>query len=570
VTRFAGLEDLGVRGEVDATGRVHGTPGHPNADVAIAVRDGYVRKLRLATARGTLRSVNGTLSVNDAVLEVPFGRATGGIALSRSGALSGGAQIALSDLGGLATFAGLPGRFAGSADATLTFAGTARLPEYSAALRAGRGSALGVAYDDLSAHASYSRNAVSIGDTAMHLAGGRGTLALAGTLPLQLAPLALGPANKPVHLTLTAQHVRMSVFDAFVGDAGTLDGTLDASVSASGQAGKPQLGGSAALRNGTVASRFQTVPLRDVSADLALSRDSATLSHLTGAVGGGSFSGSGAATVVPAVGLRTNAGLSYYASVHARDIPLAVPDWVSGTLNGDVSLTRSGFTPFLAGSAALRDGTIPFSAIYALATTLGETVGPQPTQNIPGVPPLRPGHMIAYGGAIYPPGQHLLTQSDLATPPPTIFNLPSLNLGLATNVDNVRVRGGPVDITAGGALAINGSVRDPQLDGVFTAKRGQVTAFGITFRVTRGELTFDPEGGVLPSLDATAVTNVQGDQITLAMSGRIDHLNTQLPPNGQPAAAANAAPAVQKKPSSSTQPAAASGATQTAGADPKP
>ena len=528
VTRIAGLEDLGVRGAVDASGRAHGTLARPTADVAFVVHDGYVHRLRLSTARGTLRSDNGNVSISDAVLEVPFGRATGAIAMAPNGALSGEAQIALTDLGGLASFAGLPGRFGGSADGTLTFAGTVHKPEYRAALRAGRGSALGLAYDDLSLHAAYSKNSLSIGDTSMHLADARGTLSLAGTLPLQLAPLALGPANKPVHLTLTAQHVRLSVFDPLVSGFGSLDGTLEANASASGLAGKPQLGGAATLRNGTIASRFQTVPLRDVNADLALTHDGVTLSNLAGMVGGGTFNGSGAATVVPAVGLRTNAGLSYYAKLHVRDIPLAMPDWGSGTLDGDVSMTQSGFTPYLAGSVAVRDGTIPFSAIYALATTLGETVGPQPKKDIPGVPPLLPGHMIAYGGAIYPPGQHLLTQADLATPPPTIFDLPSLNLGLATKLDNVRVRGGPVDITAGGTLAINGSVRDPQLDGVFTAKRGQITAFGITFRITRGQLTFDPDGGVLPSLDATAVTNVQGDQITLAMSGRIDHLNTEL------------------------------------------
>ncbi len=68
----------------------------------------------------------------------------------------------------------------------------------------------------------------------------------------------------------------------------------------------------------------------------------------------------------------------------------------------------------------------------------------------------------------------------------------------------------------------------------------------------------------------TPLTPDQVKQATDALASERDHLNTQLPPNGQPAAAANAAPAVQKKPSSSTQPAAASGATQTAGADPKP
>jgi autotransporter translocation and assembly factor TamB len=527
-TRFGGFSDLGLRGQLNATGRARGTLTRTDADVTFAVHDAHVHKLPLDTASGTLRADDRGWHVDDAVLAVPFGRATGAVSLARGGALSGGMQIALTDLGGLASFAGLPGKFAGSAAGTLTFAGTEHSPEYHAALRAGQGTALGIAYDDLSLHATYSNNKVSIGDTSLHFTEGRGTLALAGTLPLQLTPLALGPAKEPVHLALTAQHVRLNVFDPLVSGLGTIDGMLEASASASGLAGRPQVAGSATLRDGTIAPHYQSVPLRDVSADLALSNDSMRLLHLTGRVGDGSFDGSGAATIVPAVGLRTTAGLSYWATLHAHNIALAVPDWVLGTLNGDLSLTQPAFTPYLAGTVALRDGTIPFSAISTLATTLGETSGPPPTRDVPGVPPLRPGHMIAFGGAIFPAGSHLLTEADLAPPPPTIFDLPSLDLDLATKVDNVRVRGGAVDITASGALDVNGSVRDPRLSGGFTATRGHIGAFGVTMRIVRGELTWDPDGGVLPVLDATAVTDVQGDRITVVVSGRVDRLNTEM------------------------------------------
>jgi len=522
VTRLAGWENLGVVGRIDATGRAQVLPSVTMARIDFTAHDASIQKLPLETARGTLHADGAKVWISDALVEAPFGRSTGTFSLTRSGALSGDAQVSLTDLGALASFAQLPGRFTGSATGTLSLAGTMQNPKYEAQLRAGSGTALGVAYDDLSLHASYSRNAASIGDTNMHLAGGDGMLSLAGTLPLQLSPLALGPANRPLNLALTAQHVRMHAFDPLVSRFGTVDGTLDASIAASGLAGKPELAGNATVRDGMFSSKFQSVPLRDINAALTLSHDSVTLSKLTGAVGDGSFSGSGAATVVPAV------GLAYYVTFNAHAVPLAVPDWISGTLDNDLSLTKSGNTPYLAGTASLRNGTIPFSAIYALATTLGQTSGPVQTTNVPGVPALRPGHTIAYGGAIYPPGQHLLTEANLATPPPTIFDLPALNLGLATKLDDMRVRGGPVDITAGGTLDVNGSVRDPQLDGVFNSKRGQISALGLSFRVTRGQLTFDPESGVLPSLDATAVMDIQGDRITLAMSGRIDRLSTEL------------------------------------------
>jgi hypothetical protein len=69
----------------------------------------------------------------------------------------------------------------------------------------------------------------------------------------------------------------------------------------------------------------------------------------------------------------------------------------------------------------------------------------------------------------------------------------------------------------------------------------------------------------------TPLTPDQVKQATEALASERDHLTTQALPNGQPGTAAGAAGAAQQKPPPSTQPAtAASGATQTAGADPKP
>jgi hypothetical protein len=69
----------------------------------------------------------------------------------------------------------------------------------------------------------------------------------------------------------------------------------------------------------------------------------------------------------------------------------------------------------------------------------------------------------------------------------------------------------------------------------------------------------------------TPLTPDQVKQATDALTSERDHLNTQIQPNGQPSPAAGAAAAAQQKPPPSAQPAtAAAGATQTAGADPKP
>ncbi|HME82400.1 MAG TPA: translocation/assembly module TamB domain-containing protein [Candidatus Eremiobacteraceae bacterium] len=526
--RLTGLEDWGLRGTIDANGTLHGTFAGPAVDVAFAVHDGYVRKLQLLGASGHITSDGTQVQLRDAVVDVSFGHAVADARLRRNGALSGDAQLAVSDLRGLARLLGSNIDVNGAAQTQLALSGTVRKPVIVGSLTATPGEVLGIGYDQLAAHATYSANEVAIGDTLARLSNGRGLLTLSGSLPLELVPFALGPPSRPVDLRLDAAGIDIAAFDPLLKGAGALAGTLDANAAASGTAGKPELQGSARLRGGELTSRYQTVPLRSINADLVFSHDSITLTDLAGKAGSGSFSGSGRAYVVPAVGLRNTPGLAYYATLHAVGVPLDAPNWVSGTFNVDLGLTQSGSTPLLAGTVTLRDGTIPVSAIYQLATTLGDTTGPPPTSDIPGVPALLPGHTIVYGGGVYPPGQHVLTPAALATPAPTFFDLPSLNMQLAADARNVRVRGGPVDLTTDGNLAIGGSVRDPQLAGEFTTKRGTIGAYGVTFRVERGVLSFEPDQGVLPSLDATASTVVNGDRVTLDISGRVDHLNTVI------------------------------------------
>ena len=69
----------------------------------------------------------------------------------------------------------------------------------------------------------------------------------------------------------------------------------------------------------------------------------------------------------------------------------------------------------------------------------------------------------------------------------------------------------------------------------------------------------------------TPLTPDQVKQATDALTSERDRLNTQIQANGQPGTTASVPGAAQQKPSSSTQPTtAASGATQTGGADPRP
>jgi autotransporter translocation and assembly factor TamB len=518
-------EKLGISGKLDAVGSISGSLRHPAAHATFALRDGYFQKLQILAASGRVDSDGVVTRLTAAHVTVPFADASGDARFGPGARIVGNALVNARDLSKIAALVKQPNAMTGSAAVTLSMSGTVSRPHVKADLQAGAGTAYGVAFDSLKGSASYSPGELVIGDTELVLARRRGTLALAGTLPVTLAPFALGPASKSVDVRVTAAGIDLAAFDALVGKEDSLGGILDAHVSATGSAGAPELAGSAALRGGMLKTSAQA--LTGVSADVALAHDTLTLQDFHGALGQGTIAASGAAHVVPAVGLSSAASLSYWSHVTMHNATIDVPNWISGQFDGDLSFTKSGKTPYLSGSVNVRNGTIPTSAILSFAQGFGQTSEPSSQTNIPGVPPLKPGEMIAYGGPLYPPGSHLIT-GEKPQAAPALFALPAIDLGLTTTAQNLRVRGGAIDLTGAGTLAIGGSIGAPTLQGALEAKRGQVAYFDTVFRLQRGVVTFSPDEGLLPTLDVRAVTNAAGEQIVVVVSGRLDNLNTDL------------------------------------------
>lgn len=519
-------EDLGLSGKLDAVGSMQGSLKHPSAHANFILHDGYVQKLQILAASGRVDSNGIVTRLSGAQLAVPFADAGGDVIFGPGARISGTAKINAKDLSRIATLVQQPGALTGSAAAMLAFSGTVARPYVSAGLRAGAGTAYGVAFDSLNGSASYAPGELTIGDTELVLAHRHGTLSLSGSLPLKLQPLTLGPARKAVNVRFTAAGIDLAAFDPLVGKNNSLGGIFDVRVSATGSAGAPNLAGSATLRNGSVKTSAQA--LTGVNADVALAQDTLTLQTFHGALGSGTVDARGAAHVVPAVGLRSVAGLSYWSHVTLHNASIDVPRWVSGTFDGDVSFTKSGATPYLSGNLTMRNATIPTSAIFALAQGFGQTSAPPEHTLIPGIPTLKPGQMVAYGGPLYPPGMHLITGETPQALPAPLFLLPSIDLGLTTTAQNLRVRGGAIDLTGGGTLVIGGSIGAPTLAGTLEARRGQVSYFDTVFRLERGVVTFTPGEGLLPTLDVKAVTNASGQRIAVVVTGRLDNLNTDV------------------------------------------
>jgi hypothetical protein len=160
----------------------------------------------------------------------------------------------------------------------------------------------------------------------------------------------------------------------------------------------------------------------------------------------------------------------------------------------------------LAGSLALSDATIPFSALlFADQGSGGFETTPAATTAVAPAPP-----------------------SDVA-----------LALDLSAQ-RNVRVRSGNVDIGATGTLHVSGTTSAPSLAGTFDSTGGTITYFNTVFRLLDGEVSFQPDLGVIPNLNAHAIAHVINPDpntvrnatgsadVTLALKGPVTSLSITL------------------------------------------
>lgn len=529
ITPLIGRESIGLTGLLDVDGSVRGTLRAPAGHAAFNLRNGHLGKIPIDQASGSIDTDGTNIALKNVAVALPFAHVSGDGSLGPGKRVAASFGVDASDLGAVFALLGRPGVASGTALATVTVSGTTVSPRVATSIVSGRGTAFGIGFDRLSGKVSYGPGEIDIADTELDFTGGRGILSIGGTLPLSLEPFGLGPKEKAVDITVSAKAVQLSALDSLTSPYATLGGVLDAQARVSGTAGRPQVTGSARLREANVSSSLESVPAEHVNADLALARDTLTLQRLAGNLGRGTFAGTGAVHIVPAAGLLSVAGLQYWTRLDVHGAQIDVPGWGSGSVDGTLRLTKSGAVPFLSGDVTLNDGTVPFSAIYRLASGYGGAPAP-PSGPVPGVPELRPGHIIVYGGNIFPGGgPYVLNAASVTAAASSRTRLPSIDLALVNRAGrNVRVRGGAIDLTASGQLTIGGNLNAPTLAGEFTSTRGQIGYFDTNFRLVRGAVTFDPTEGLLPTLDVKAVTNLAGAEITLVVTGRVDNLQTDL------------------------------------------
>lgn len=102
-----------------------------------------------------------------------------------------------------------------------------------------------------------------------------------------------------------------------------------------------------------------------------------------------------------------------------------------------------------------------------------------------------------------------------------------LDLDLRAGRDLV-VRLGPLRLGVDGRLRLGGTLMQPMPEGVVTTTGGEFTAFGRTFRLESGSATFQPFRGTTPLISARARTEVGGVTVFAVIQGTPGDLQVRL------------------------------------------
>lgn len=463
-----GFPTVPLTGRVDGTARVSGRYPHLAVGGDASIRNGTIGPLPIELAQASARAVDSRIQITNARMELP--------ALSLDG--SGSLGLAPHDPLKLQVHGRTdnPSRLIalvskrsvdvnGSFESTVNIGGTFARPTYSAGVYATNVRAYGVGISSLIGGLTLAGRDLRVSNLEVNFLTGRVTIA--GTLPLQLQPFAIGPPNAPVNLDATAERLDLAAFAPLLGTGSRVGGTVDGRIAFAGRIDAPQVFGRIALSNGLYASQLETVPVSNIAAQLTFNGTRATIDRLHANPGRGSLDGNGTMTFQGNVGAGA---LAYNARATARGAQLNFPAYGSGTLDADVTLTRAPRQlALLKGSVTATDAAIPFAAFMR-----GTDTGTAPA-----------------GG---PGGLNL-----------------AFDMGITAG-KNVRVRGGGIgaglDISGTGHVALTGTLQKPQLDGRFDSAGGTLTYVDHAFRVQSGFVQFRPQNGIIPDVHAVGLARV--------------------------------------------------------------
>ena len=483
---------LPITGRVDADGVVRGRYPALALTGNLSLAGGSLGKFPVD--RLTISAVSNfeRTAISDADLELPglSLHATGSAALAPGGPIALTLRAGSPNLGAFASrLLGRPLGFSGTLAAQSWITGTRDHPHVIGGFDVEQAELGGVSVPSIVGSVGLDGHDAVLRDAELTLS--KGSVALAGAIPFTVFPFGIGPSSAPVGLDLAVQNVDLGAFAPLLPLGSQIGGVLDGRMAVDGTAGAPRLRGELTLAQGSLLTPIDEAPLRNVSGKVDFGGSSIRLSAFHADAGTGTLDADGSAVVADLVHLTTNTRYAF--KVRAAHATLDLPAFGDGIVDGTLTLSHApGSTPLLAGSVTASDAVVPFSALY------------------------HPDAGIGLGGGAAP--------------------VPDLAFAIEAKAGrNVHVHSPNLDIGAKGSVMVGGTFAAPELVGEFTSTGGNLGYFNRVFRVIDGTVTFEPDLGIVPLLDARATTHVfdpasvtGSTDVTLTLTGPVTNLTIAL------------------------------------------
>ena len=223
-----GFPTVPVTGRASGNATVHGR--FPLLDLRgnAEIDGGTIGPLTLETAKAAVHSNGSRVTIDSAEMVTPglTASASGSLGLRPLDPLNVQVHAATGDLPRLVyQFSRAKIPVSGSFESTLQVGGTFKSPTLVAGIDASNVQAYGIGIASLFGEVRLHGRALVLSNAGATFAKGEATLA--GSLPLELSPLRLDPANQPVNFDVDVVGLDPGVFDGLLGNNTKLGGSID-------------------------------------------------------------------------------------------------------------------------------------------------------------------------------------------------------------------------------------------------------------------------------------------------------------------------------------------------------
>jgi translocation and assembly module TamB len=263
--------------------------------------------------------------------------------------------------------------------------------------------------------------------------------------------------------------------DILASGAILLDGTIRGSLS------EPLVSGRLQFQNASFNLASFPNGISQASGAIAFSGNRATIQNFTGETGGGKIQLTGFATYA-------NGDAVFRVHARAQQVRIRKPEGVSTVADADLNLSGTTARSLLAGTLTI--DRVAFNPESDLSSIFASSAQPVAT------PAAQTGFLSDLGLDV-----------QISTAPDV-------------QVESSLTEGMQVDAN----LRLRGTATNPAMLGRVNIIQGQVNFFGTKYQVNDGSISFYNPSRIVPVFDVDLTTKAQGVEVTLTISGPVDHL----------------------------------------------